>query len=72
MTTESREILIAIYNRLTPEFWIKTNLITVDDHLETLLYDTDRSVIFYSQNKKAFYRIAADGSGGLTAEIAYF
>ena len=72
MTEEKREILTAIYNQLTPDFWMQTDLVSVADDIEKLLAEAEGIVIFYSQLKKAFYRITADGSGGLEAEIAYF
>ena len=72
MEEEKKEILTAIYNQLTPDFWMEADLATVADDIEKLLAEAEGIVIFYSQSKKAFYRITADGSGGLKAEIAYF
>ena len=72
MNEEKREILTIIYNQLTPDFWMQTDLVSVADDIEKLLAEAEGIVIFYSQLKKAFYRITTDGSGSLKAEIAYF
>lgn len=71
MTAELKEILEVIYKRLSPEYWISVDLESLSD-MELLLCDADESLVLYSQNQKAFYKVTSDGGGGLTAKVGYF
>ena len=71
MGEELKEILTLIYKRLSPDYWISVDLETLGD-MELLLCDADESMVLYSQNKKAFYKVTSNGCGGLTAKVGYF